>query len=133
VKPSRVPRLEIAAAIREQIKSGRLAPGDGVPPLRALAEDYGVAQGTAAAAMEVLRGEGLIETVQGRGSVVVEPPSAGTNPAPDAETRLTGEIADVREYAERVHAEVKALAAEVRELRDPRERGAAAPLGHGAR
>jgi hypothetical protein len=39
----------------------------------------------------------------------------------------------VREYAERVHAEVKALAAEVRELRDPRERGAAAPLGHGAR
>jgi DNA-binding GntR family transcriptional regulator len=45
-KASRVPYLEIAAEIREQIRSGRLMPGDKLRSVRSLAADYSVAPGT---------------------------------------------------------------------------------------
>ena len=48
IMTSRVPYLEIAADIREQIRSGRLMPGDKLRSLRSLAADYSVAQGTVA-------------------------------------------------------------------------------------
>ena len=73
-RETRIPYLEIAADIREQIRSGRLVPGDKLRSLRSLAADYSVAQGTVGAAMEVLRAEGLIDTVQSKGSVVVAVP-----------------------------------------------------------
>ena len=95
MKPSRVPYLEIAADIREQIRSGRLMPGDKLRSLRSLAADYSVAQGTVGAAMEVLRGEGLIDTVQSKGSVVVAVPGE-VEPDP-AVAKLSAEIAELRE------------------------------------
>ena len=95
MKASRVPYLEIAADIREQIRSGRLMPGDKLRTVRSLAADYSVAQGTVGAAMEVLRGEGLIDTVQGKGSVVVSVPASAR---PDqAVAKLSAEVAELRE------------------------------------
>ena len=92
---TRVPYLEIAADIREQIRSGRLMPGDKLKSFRSLATDYSVAQGTVGAAMEVLRAEGLIETVQGKGSVVVAVPGE-VEPDPVL-AKLSAEIAELRE------------------------------------
>jgi DNA-binding GntR family transcriptional regulator len=113
-KLSRVPYLELAAEIREQIRSGQLVPGDRLKTVRALAAEHSVAQGTVGSALEVLRGEGLIDTVQGRGSVVIATPS---EPGPGEmagvisgmEAALRAEIADVREYAERLEARVMTL------------------------
>jgi DNA-binding GntR family transcriptional regulator len=95
MKASRVPYLEIAAEIREQIRSGRLMPGDKLKTVRSLAEDYSVAQGTVGAAMEVLRGEGLIDTVQGKGSVVAAVP--GDAQSDQAVAKLSAEVAALRE------------------------------------
>ena len=94
-RETRVPYLEIAADIREQIRSGRLAPGDKLRSLRSLAADYSVAQGTVGAAMEVLRAEGLIETVQSKGSVVAAVP--GAVPADPDVAKLSAELAELRE------------------------------------
>ena len=90
-----MPYLEIAAEIREQIRSGRLAPGDKLRTVRSLAADYSVAQGTVGAAMEVLRAEGLVDTVQGKGSVVVAVP--GEVPADPDVAKLSAEVAELRE------------------------------------
>ena len=95
MKASRVPYLEIAAEIREQIRSGRLRPGDKLRTVRSMAADYSVAQGTVGAAMEVLRAEGLVDTVQGKGSVVVAVP--GEVPADPDVAKLSAEVAELRE------------------------------------
>ena len=90
-----MPYLEIAAEIREQIRSGRLRPGDKLKTVRSMAADYSVAQGTVGAAMEVLRAEGLIDTVQGKGSIVVAVP--GEVPADPDVAKLSAEVAELRE------------------------------------
>jgi DNA-binding GntR family transcriptional regulator len=136
VKPSRVPYREIAAKVREQIVSGRIVPGDRVTPLRELAVTYGVAQGTAAAAMEVLRSEGLIETVQGKGSVVI---AAEPSSSPDADVGgLRAEVADLRAELAAARDELAAardeLRAEVADLRADVERlevKVSPPVRHG--
>lgn len=94
-RETRIPYLEIAADIREQIRSGRLVPGDKLRSLRSLAADYSAAQGTVGAAMEVLRAEGLIDTIQSKGSVVVAVPGE-VEPDP-AVAKLSAELADLRE------------------------------------
>jgi len=94
-RETRIPYLEIAADIREQIRSGRLAPGDKLRSLRSLATDYSAAQGTVGAAMEVLRAEGLIETLQSKGSVVAAVP--GEVPANPDVAKLSAELAELRE------------------------------------
>ena len=94
-RETRIPYLEIAADIREQIRSGRLAPGDKLRSLRSLAADYSAAQGTVGAAMEVLRAEGLIDTVQSKGSVVIAVP--GEVPADPEVAKLSAELAELRE------------------------------------
>ena len=94
-RETRIPYLEIAADIRGQIRSGRLVPGDKLRSLRSMAEDYSVAQGTVGAAMEVLRAEGLIETVQSKGSVVVAVP--GEVEPDQAVAKLSAELDELRE------------------------------------
>jgi DNA-binding transcriptional regulator YhcF (GntR family) len=67
---------QILAAITEN----GLVPGDRLPPERELAQTLGVARGTVARAYAELARRGLIEPVQGRGSVVssrTEGPSQG--------------------------------------------------------
>jgi DNA-binding GntR family transcriptional regulator len=60
-----------------------------------MAADYSVAQGTVGAAMEVLRAEGLVDTVQGKGSVVVAVP--GAVPVDPDVAKLSAEVAELRE------------------------------------
>ena len=65
--------LQLAAILRAQIESGELVPRRPVPSERTLTQRYGVAGGTVKKAIQVLRDEGLVHTVIGRGVYVVPP------------------------------------------------------------
>jgi integrase len=61
---------KIAASLREDIRSGRLKPGDQLPTVAELAVAHTVAVGTAHRAMALLRDERLIEVTRGRRATV---------------------------------------------------------------
>jgi len=64
---------QIADQLRAAITTGVLGPGEQVPSEHELVAEYGVARGTARQAIMLLRNEGLIEAVHGRGSFVRAP------------------------------------------------------------
>lgn len=61
---------EIAEHFRGRILGGELRPGDEVPSERALALEYGISRPTATRALELLRHEGLVYSIQGSGTYV---------------------------------------------------------------
>ncbi|HEY0477942.1 MAG TPA: PLP-dependent aminotransferase family protein [Kofleriaceae bacterium] len=65
---------QIANAITEQIRGGRLASGDVLPGSRALARELGVDRDTVIAAYGDLEAQGLLTTVPRTGTVVADPP-----------------------------------------------------------
>jgi DNA-binding GntR family transcriptional regulator len=68
----RAPFMQVADVLRQAIVSGALKSGERLPSTRKLVEQYGVANMTAQNALRVLRDEGLIYSVPGRGSYVRE-------------------------------------------------------------
>jgi DNA-binding GntR family transcriptional regulator len=68
--------LQIAGHIRDQIVRGDLLPGAEVPSERELAASWRVARPTAARALETLRVQGLVSSVQGSGTYVRDPSAA---------------------------------------------------------
>ena len=68
------PSERLAADLRQQIESGKLQPGDQLPTVEALAEQYHVSTATVAKALRALREEGLIVTRHGWGTHVAEQP-----------------------------------------------------------
>ncbi|MEU8454884.1 GntR family transcriptional regulator [Streptomyces griseoaurantiacus] len=72
-KPDRRPPYQHAAdELRREIKQGRVKPGEQMPSVRELQERFGIANMTARSALNVLRDEGLIYTIHGRGSFVAD-------------------------------------------------------------
>ncbi|MFF3261386.1 GntR family transcriptional regulator [Streptomyces sp. NPDC002932] len=69
------PYRQIAAYLIAEIGRGDLAPGRPLPSEKELTERYGVARNTARSALAVLREQGLVFTVPGRGTYVAEPAS----------------------------------------------------------
>lgn len=66
---------QLASLLREQIRTGELAPGARIPTEAQLADQYAASRNTIRLALDVLRNEGLITSLQGRGSFVrSEPP-----------------------------------------------------------
>ncbi|GAA1881758.1 GntR family transcriptional regulator [Streptantibioticus ferralitis] len=63
----------IADALRDEIRAGRLGPGERLPAKTALAERYRVSPPTVRQALGVLRAEGLVEERHGRGDFVRAP------------------------------------------------------------
>lgn len=63
--------VQLADILRGRILSGDLQPRRPVPSKRTLMQDYGVAGGTIDKAIGILRREGLVRTVAGRGIYVV--------------------------------------------------------------
>jgi len=90
--------LQLASAIAEAIRRGRLAPGDPLPGTRVLAEQLGVNRNTVIAGYEELAAEGLVRTRPGGGTFVAEPaPTLPNQPAcvpQDAPTYTLGRVAD---------------------------------------
>ena len=64
---------QLAAILRARIRNGRYEPGRAVPSEKTLEQEFGVARGTIRKAIALLRDEGLIVTVAGRGSYVADP------------------------------------------------------------
>ncbi|MFA1550876.1 MocR-like pyridoxine biosynthesis transcription factor PdxR [Actinomadura chokoriensis] len=75
-------RAAVAAALREAVRSGRLAPGTRLPPYRSLAADLGVARNTVADAYAELVAEGWLTARQGSGTRVAERVAARAQRAP---------------------------------------------------
>lgn len=69
----RPPYVQVAEYLRRQIQTGVLKPGDQIPPSRELQEKFGIASATVQNAFRMLKSEGLIYGVQGRGSFVRRP------------------------------------------------------------
>lgn len=63
---------QISSQVRSQIISGVLAAGERLPSIRALADGLGVSVITTKRAYLDLEAEGLIATVQGKGTFVAE-------------------------------------------------------------
>lgn len=64
---------EIAESVRQQIERAELAPGDALPPVRALADDLQVNRNTVVAAYRHLTQAGLVEARGRAGTRVAEP------------------------------------------------------------
>jgi GntR family transcriptional regulator len=61
---------QVAHRLRQAVHDGRYRPGDQLPSEAAICEQFGVSRQTVRGAIAVLRTEGLVEVVQGRGSFV---------------------------------------------------------------
>jgi GntR family transcriptional regulator len=66
------PWMQVRDLLRGRIVSGELAPGDMVPSIVALHQEYGIAKTTARKVLAALRDEGLIVTTPGWGSFVAD-------------------------------------------------------------
>ncbi|MFC9581250.1 PLP-dependent aminotransferase family protein [Streptomyces yangpuensis] len=81
-------RTALAQALRDAVRSGRLAGGTRLPPYRALAADLGLARNAVADAYAELVAEGWFTARQGSGTRVAEgvaaapAPAAGGGPSP---------------------------------------------------
>lgn len=75
---------QLAAIIREQIRTGALKPRSLVPSESALQAEHLISRGTVRAAMRLLREEGWVVTIQGRGTFVAPRDRWPENNEPDA-------------------------------------------------
>ncbi|WP_367125452.1 GntR family transcriptional regulator [Streptomyces phytohabitans] len=120
----RPPYQQVADLIRGEITSGKIKSGEQLPSHRELQERFDIASMTARSALRVLRDEGLIYTVQGRGSYVRD-----AIPSDDARGQSASEIAvpqnellALRDQLRRLNAELQALKHEVAEMKTERQR-----------
>jgi GntR family transcriptional regulator/MocR family aminotransferase len=72
----------LLTALRDAVRSGRLAPGTMLPPSRTLAGDLGLARNTVAEAYAELVAEGWLASRQGAGTWVVNNAAAAVPPRP---------------------------------------------------
>jgi DNA-binding GntR family transcriptional regulator len=61
---------QLADILREMITSGELEPRSPLPSESYLQQEHGIARGTVRMAIGVLRNEGLVVTISGRGTYV---------------------------------------------------------------
>jgi DNA-binding GntR family transcriptional regulator len=64
------PSWQLAELLREQIRSGALAPGDALPPILTLAREHHISTGTVQKALKILKDEGFVTSVPGYGTFV---------------------------------------------------------------
>ena len=65
-------RARLEAALRDAVRTGRLAPGTRLPSSRALAADLGLARNTVAEAYAQLVAEGWLTARRGSGTTVAD-------------------------------------------------------------
>jgi GntR family transcriptional regulator len=64
---------QLAEILRKQIASGKLAPRRPIPSKKTLMQQHQIAGGTVDRAVDMLKADGLVKTVPGRGIYVVPP------------------------------------------------------------
>jgi DNA-binding GntR family transcriptional regulator len=99
---------QIADDLRARIDSGEYPPGSQLPTKADLMATHHVALNTVERAIEELRREGLVETIQGSGMFTRQPPTAGALADADREPGDTKALSE----------HIAALGEEVRRLRE---------------
>jgi DNA-binding GntR family transcriptional regulator len=94
----RTPSVQIADDLRKRVEAEEFAPGMQLPAITNLADQYGVAQMTARAAVKLLVAEGRV-VASSRGHFVAEVQPAST---PTLDDRLEALEAEVRELRSRM-------------------------------
>lgn len=92
--PARTRGRSLQAALREAVRSGRLAPGTRLPSSRDLAADLGVSRGLITEAYEQLTAEGYLRSGRGAGTWVGSAVRAARARAHDLAPRSPGARAD---------------------------------------
>ncbi|MFE6197423.1 PLP-dependent aminotransferase family protein [Streptomyces sp. NPDC057838] len=92
--PARTRGRSLQAALREAVRSGRLAPGTRLPSSRDLAADLGVSRGLVTEAYEQLTAEGYLRSGRGAGTWVGAAVRAAPPRAHDLAPRTPGARAD---------------------------------------
>lgn len=105
----RPPYQQVADALRAGIRDGVYAPGDRLPTVAELAEQYGVAKMTVQRALTDLRAEELIVSWQGRGTFV-------RTPSADVEAASGSVHDEIMKRLDSMHDELTRLAERVRRL-----------------
>lgn len=86
--PGRTLRARAEHALREAVRSGRLAPGSRLPATRALAAQLGVSRGVVVEAYAQLAAEGYLDTRRGGGTRVAQHPAPPPTSTSGVEGRL---------------------------------------------
>jgi GntR family transcriptional regulator len=110
---SRPPYRQAADDLRSRISSGEFAPGNKLPSIRQLSEEYEISPQTVQNALRELRQAGLVVAQQGR-AFYVRDPSRAEAARSDAE-RLAAAEAELRSLQDRMTA-VEADSADLRAL-----------------
>jgi len=63
---------QLADILRGMITSGEVPPGKALPSIPYLSQEYGIAEGTVKKAIQVLKDEGLVIGVPGKGTFATD-------------------------------------------------------------
>ena len=104
--------VQLVSQIKYLVSSGRMAPGEQLPPVRKLAEQLVVNPNTVARAYRELEGEGVVDCRRGAGVFVAE----GVSPlARREQNRILAERVDVLlTEARQMNVDIETLVALVR-------------------
>lgn len=80
----------------ERIRAGEFQVGEKIPSLRALMDEFDVAEGTVHSAIRDLQYAGVLESSAGRGTFVKRVPDAAEPSADETLTDLQAEVAELR-------------------------------------
>jgi GntR family transcriptional repressor for pyruvate dehydrogenase complex len=109
---------QIAAVIGRQIKDGLYLPGTKLPPESRLSQTFGVSRSVVREAMSRLKTEGLVDSRQGKGVMVLDP-AARTSFRMEAIDRLSQpNLAQFYEMRAVIESETASLAARRRRPKD---------------
>ena len=112
--------IEIADDIRGRIRDNRLPPGSRIGTFGSLGKDYSAAKGTVDKALDVLRQEGAVVSIAGKGLFVASDVIAETATSGSAsDQRLSKQIEALGEELRRLAGRVEAAEAQaIPELRE---------------
>ncbi|MEU1779248.1 winged helix-turn-helix domain-containing protein [Streptomyces abikoensis] len=101
---------KIADALRAEVASGKLKPGEKLPAVRQIAERFDVAAGTATKALQLLSKQGVVRADSTRGYFVSEQPEVGEGRGPSAEfVAIMSELESLRAYLVRLDDRLQQL------------------------
>jgi GntR family transcriptional regulator len=113
--------MEVADDIRKRVREGVIKPGSRVGTFSSLGKDYGVAIGTVNKALDVLRQEGTVVTIAGKGIFAAETAAGGAAAPRPGDRRLSEQLealaGEVRRLATRMEA-AETQAGFISELRE---------------
>ncbi|MES9995687.1 FCD domain-containing protein [Desulfovibrio aminophilus] len=103
---------QILGQFRELLESGRVGPGDRLPPERELARIFGVSRNSVREAIRALEEQGWVVSRRGDGTYVSDPESAAFEPPLAGAVRSRRKrLADILAFRRALEPEVAALAA----------------------